>query len=181
MKKRILSLILVLALMLSLLPLGASACCTLPGYGARAPGGLVGTYSANGIIRERDEHHRPFNAVVSISFYDLDFYYSGSSLHFQLEKESLDNRYYYSLDGKTCLTLSDHDPFITLNMTSKDLGFTCSLKKDSPYPIPTVSQSIFRSTVKAVTCATATTVKLASCLTKNIINGKINLLGGLLG
>lgn len=180
MKKRFISLALVLALMLSLLPLAASACYTPSRYGARVPGGLVGTYSANGMIRERNEHHRPFNAVVSINHYDLDVYYSDTSLHFQLESESIDNKYYYSLDGKRCLTLSDHDPFISLNMSSKDLVFTCSLKKISENPLPTLSQTIFRSTVKAVTCAAATTVKLASCLTKTIINGKINLLGGLL-
>ena len=182
MKNRIISLALVLTLMLSLLPLAASAGFTAPAL-SQVPKQLQGTYAANGITLVDLVTGRKAAATIFLYPDSIAIQSAGKTLTLPLVKVSgSSNEFGFSLDGKIAtLELNGGSGRGTLFVNGNGIELFGGVKKVSTCLPAALSRIIFKNTAKAVTCAAVTTVKLASCLTKSVINGKVNLLRGLFG
>lgn len=181
MKKKIISLALVLALMLSLLPLAASAGFTAPKQ-LLAPKQLQGTYASNGITLLDLVTGRKTAATIYLYPDSIAIQSGGKSLTLPLVKVSgSSNELAFSLDGHAVtLELNGSSGQGTLFVNGNGIELFGGVKKVSKCLPAAMNRIIVKNTAKAMTCAAVTAAKVASCLAKNVIKTTGNILRSLL-
>ena len=181
MKKKIISLALVLALMLSLLPLAASAGFTAPKQ-LLTPKQLQGTYASNGITLVDLVTGRKTAATVYLYPDSIAIQSGGKSLTLPLVKVSgSSNELAFSLDGHAVtLELNGSSGRGTLFVNGNGIELFGGVKKVSKCLPAAMNRIIVKNTAKAMTCAAQTAAKVASCLAKNVIKTTGNILRSLL-
>ena len=181
MKKKIISLALVLALMLSLLPLAASAGFTAPKQ-LLTPKQLQGTYASNGITLVDLVTGRKAAATIYLYPDSIAIQSGGKSLTLPLVKVSgSSNELAFSLDGHAVtLELNGSSGQGTLFVNGNGIELFGGVKKVSKCLPAAMNRIIVKNTAKAVTCAAVTAAKVASCLAKNVIKTTGNILRSLL-
>lgn len=181
MKKKIISLALVLALMLSLLPLAASAGFTAPKQ-LLTPKQLQGTYASNGITLLDLVTGRKTAATIYLYPDSIAIQSGGKSLTLPLVKVSgSSNELAFSLDGHAVtLELNGSSGQGTLFVNGNGIELFGGVKKVSKCLPAAMNRIIVKNTAKAMTCAAVTAAKVASCLAKNVIKTTGNILRSLL-
>ena len=181
MKKKTISLVLVLALMMSLLPHAAAAGFTEPKQ-LLTPKQLQGTYAPNGITLVDLVTGRKAAATIFLYPDSIAIRSAGKTLTLPLVKVSgSSNEFGFSLDGKIAtLELNGGSGRGTLFVNGNGIELFGGVKKVSTCLPAALSRIIFKNTAKAVTCAAVTAAKVASCLAKNVIKTTGNILRSLL-
>ena len=159
MKKKIISLALVLALMLSLLPLAASAGFTAPKQ-LLTPKQLQGTYASNGITLVDLVTGRKAAATIYLYPDSIAIQSGGKSLTLPLVKVSgSSNELAFSLDGHAVTLELNGSGQGTLFVNGNGIELFGGVKKVSKCLPAAMSRIIVKNTAKAVTCAAQTAAK----------------------